>query len=395
MNAQAISEKTMPTGCMRVFLGVFGLLFVLVGSGVLIGAGLVPLNQAFRAAHWPEAPCVILASQVETHSDSDGTTYAAKIRYRYSLDGAEFVSSRYSFLNIGSGHERAQAVVDRYPVGANSICYYDPQDPGSAVLKREVGWGALFGLMGLPFIAVGAVVVYTSARGFGRSKRAISISSNQPIAEPEFGLSPDEIKAYEGPQKLRSGESRTAKLLMFGMGCLFWNGMLVIFGQHIFRKPGWFELLFLLPFVIAGLGLLGAVVYQALCLFNPRVEVALSNGAVSLGETIDVAWQLEGRVGRLSRLTVSVDGVEQATYTRGSSTVTDKSTFASLVVYDGERKDDFAFGSQAVQIPPGAMHTFRARNNKFVWLVRVRGRIVWWPDIDESFEFVVQPQARS
>jgi hypothetical protein len=37
------------------------------------------------------------------------------------------------------------------------------------------------------------------------------------------------------------------------------------------------------------------------------------------------------------------------------------------------------------------MHTFKSKNNKFLWHFQVKGDIPRWPDVDESFEFEVLP----
>jgi hypothetical protein len=196
---------------------------------------------------------------------------------------------------------------------------------------------------------------------------------------------------FEGPQKLKPLQSRLANAIVIGIFALIWNGVISIFVINMLRAPGWFQMVVLAPFVLAGAGLIVATIHQLLALTNPRVEVALSNGAVALGHSIDVAWQLSGRTNRIRDLAVSVQGTEHATYTRGSSTYTDKSVFQTIELYSGADPSEMTFGTRIVQIPLASMHTFRGNKNKILWTVNVRARIPFWPDIDESFEFLVKP----
>jgi len=61
--------------------------------------------------------------------------------YTYVVGGRSYYSKNYCF---GGWSERVAA---SYCVGERVTVFYDPRDPGQAVLKRGVTFGALFGLV--------------------------------------------------------------------------------------------------------------------------------------------------------------------------------------------------------------------------------------------------------
>jgi hypothetical protein len=95
---------------------------------------------------WPTVPGVILESKYVSRGEqfteaslaiSGGNhIYRAKVLYRYTVDGREYVSSQIrlssSDLSGGSGHPRQ--FVDEHPVGTSVLVYYEPGNPQNAVL---------------------------------------------------------------------------------------------------------------------------------------------------------------------------------------------------------------------------------------------------------------------
>jgi len=157
---------------------------------------------------------------------------------------------------------------------------------------------------------------------------------------------------------------------MMSFFTLFWNGLVGSFVFGIFNDFGqgadWFSILFMVPFVLVGLLLLGFVFYLLGGLFNPTVEIALSTGAVQRGELVDVAWQLSGRTSSIKSLKV-------------------------IPVADANSLEEIEFGSEAIPIPANTMHTFLSDRNSIKWRIVVHGKIPYWPNIKETFDFRVKP----
>src|SRR5205085_10285465 len=137
----------------------------------------------------------------------------------------------------------------------------------------------------------------------------------------------------EGPRELQPRPSPLVKFFgAVGITC-FWNGIVSVFVFQIIKgwHSGpfeWFLAAFLSIFVVVGLGLIGAVLYCFLALFNPQPRLVISPGVARLGDSLRIDWAVAGRVEALQNLQVRLEGREEATYTRGTNTCTDRSVFA-------------------------------------------------------------------
>ena len=120
-------------GCAAAFFSIF----LLAGLGFLFVICIRPAWKSLEARSWVEVPCVIQSSEVGSHRDSDGTTYSVKIRFKYWYDDVEYESDRYQFLKMSSsGRKGKAAIVKKYPPGAETVCFVDPDNPEDAVIYR-------------------------------------------------------------------------------------------------------------------------------------------------------------------------------------------------------------------------------------------------------------------
>ncbi|HHQ47942.1 MAG TPA: hypothetical protein ENK19_03560 [Acidobacteria bacterium] len=155
--------------------------------------------------------------------------------------------------------------------------------------------------------------------------------------------------------------------------------------------PNWFLTVFLIPFVLVGLIVAGAVVYFLLALANPKTTVTLLTPSPRLGSTLRIAWRTTGRVERLRALTITFEGQEKATYRRGTDVHTDTSTFRTLKLAELHVPTEMRSGEAEVEIPEDTMHTFRGQSNQILWHLTVKGDIPRWPDVDDEWEIEVLP----
>lgn len=408
-NSRAISRRKQGSGagCLALFFG----LFLLAGLGLLPFLGR-PVVQAIGARSWPEVPCTILESRVESHSGDDSTTYSVEVRYEYEVDGRLYRSDRYRFMGgSSSGYDGKAEVVAGLPAGSRKVCYVDPKDPSRAVLDRSLGAWVLLSLIPLLFIAVGLAGVVSSVRkawrGRGRPAEApvpggIVFSDLEAhrtwLPEPRGAAKRrDAVAAGDDRIDLEPAVGPIGKLVGITFVALFWNGIVSVFLKQVLA--GWRSgqgdgclTLFLVPFVVIGIGLLLAIPYQILALFNPRPHLSLDRSRLRPGEPARLSWRFSGAVGRIRRLKISIEGREEASYRRGTTTHTDRSTFATLVLFDGDQPGAFGSGEVEVVIPAGSMHSFAASHNKIVWKLMISGEIARWPDVGEEFELVVLPE---
>lgn len=380
----------------------FFLLFFGAGSLVAWFLAIHPALKNWQAKSWQVTPCTILSSRVQSHSGEDGSTYSVDILYTYEFQGQAYKSSRYDFVpGSSSGYDGKAKIVSRYPQGLKTTCYVNPSAPYEAILSRGfrsdmLWWGILFPI---PFLAVGlGGLIFTF-----RNRRAKSASS--PIsakANPQWG---EQVITFPVKQATLINSSRRALkpksprwvgLLVFLGFAAFWNGILSVFLREVVQswarhRPEWFLTIFMIPFVLVGLGLICAVVYQFLALFNPRVRIQLNTAVPQLGERIDVQWELRGQTGRIRKLRVYLEGREEVTYSRGTSTYTDRSVFATYELASVEASGNMDLGQAQVRIPQDTMHTLNSSHNKIIWAIHVHGDIPFWPDVKEEFPVAVAP----
>lgn len=384
------------TGCLAGFF----LVFAGAGLAFLVPFFFLPALEVVAARGWTPVPCRIETSGVKSHPGDDGATYSITVLYTYEVAGRETQGSRYGFLGgSSSGYEGKAAIVERLPPGTETTCWVNPQDPYDAVLERGFTPGFLFALIPLLFVLVGVGGAAGTLVGASRRRARAALGPGSPTgAAPRAGgvavpADPD------APRILAPAASPWAKVLGILFLAAFWNGITGVFLWQVVL--GWRQgnadgcaTLFLLPFVLVGLALLVAIPYQILAAFNPRPVLTLAPGALVLGGSAYLDWRFEGAARRIRRLTLSIEGREEATSRRGKSSRTERSTFARLALADTEAPQEIACGSVTVRLPADLMHSFESEHHKVVWTLKVRGEIRRWPDVAEEIPLTVLPGER-
>ncbi|HTK84056.1 MAG TPA: DUF3592 domain-containing protein [Patescibacteria group bacterium] len=137
-----------------VLLGI-GLFFILVLAGISALVLSSTRKQVYAHDHFKEIQAQVIESHVRSQyhgnqgrrnrsstitisNNSRDTTYSAVITYRYSVNGQNYTSDRYWYAGSGSGSmAAAQNTVDKYPAGAQTTAYYNPDKPEEAVLDNS------------------------------------------------------------------------------------------------------------------------------------------------------------------------------------------------------------------------------------------------------------------
>ena len=125
-------------------------------------------------------------------------------------------------------------------------------------------------------------------------------------------------------------------------------------------------------------------------------DISLSRDAVRLGESFDFRYYQTFK----SRLNVDFAKVEfvmreMAIYRRGTDTYTETHeipVFMHEIPGGTYSASDALDLSHRFTVPPDAMHTFIAGNNRIEWLIRVTVSIAKWPDVNETYPVRVLPE---
>jgi hypothetical protein len=249
-----------------------------------------------------------------------------------------------------------------------------------------LGWGLLFPI---PFLAVGI-------GGFW-----FFLRKKEPERVPATSLYHSTTKPISAQQTLgKSRVSRVGKFIFMLVFSTFWNGVIwsvpvreiwQSWQHHHFQ---WGLALFMIPFVLIGLLVIGLTVHSFLALFNPKVILKLSPSSPNLGDLVHVHWDIQGNAKRIKRLCIYLEGREevQSQEKQGSnSSTSSKSAFASFELANIDRAELMTSGDAEVKIPADTVPTFTANHNKIIWAIHIKGEIPRWPDIQDEFPITVQP----
>jgi hypothetical protein len=380
-------------GCMVLFF----LVFAVVGGGILWFLFVKPLGKVIDARSWPPIPCTVVESRVDESSGEDGSTYKALVNAAYHVDGVEHRSATYDFSGsvYSSGYDGKAEIVARYPVGAQTTCYVNPDDTAEAVISRDLSGSYFFGLFGLMFFLPGVIGMFWVLSGGltgGGAKSAAQTVRLDPGAP--FGVTNPQGDDAHGAIELKPRATPLRKLIGLIFASVIWNGIVwtiawfaVIRSQE---REGCIVAVLAL-FALIGLLLIYSTFRQLLVLFNPRPRLTLSPGSLKLGEVAYLQWRLTGATGGARRLLVTLEGKEEVRYRRGTDTHTEIKPFTTIPVVDSTDSYQMLSGSTSFAVPSDTLPTFASENNKVIWTLKAQLEIANWPDSDEEFEILVRP----
>ncbi|MGE5559096.1 MAG: DUF3592 domain-containing protein [Bacillota bacterium] len=108
-------------------------------SGLLSAAGLAFLAWGVFLSRsgglgqgWPTATGVIVLSRCE----ETGGEHFSKVIFEYTVDGVRYCSDMVDYTRgIAESEKEARQKAQKYPYGKKVKVYYNPQNPGMAVLE--------------------------------------------------------------------------------------------------------------------------------------------------------------------------------------------------------------------------------------------------------------------
>jgi hypothetical protein len=137
---------------------------------LLLFATVYKYFEVLIAARWPSVPGRVLSAKTvqrkaggvgrdQTHAELRNF---AEINYEFVVQGKRHRASRVS-VGEDLGNYRVEETLARYPAGARVMVFYNPTNPGEAVLERDAPEG-IFGFM---FTLIAGLVVCGLALIFG------------------------------------------------------------------------------------------------------------------------------------------------------------------------------------------------------------------------------------
>ena len=143
--------------------GRAGILLMAAFCSIFLGVGATMLyNELRRLTTYQPVEAPVLATRVEEHTDSDGSTYEPVVEYRYYVNDRPYTATRVTPLEMSRSGRWAYRVIAKYRTGATYTAYYDPAKPSEAFLMRSrsiIPWAFLM----VP--TVGLVILGVAFRG--------------------------------------------------------------------------------------------------------------------------------------------------------------------------------------------------------------------------------------
>lgn len=396
--------------------------------GIFFAVGCAAFAYMLVALVWPEwranrqfepTTCVVIAKQVGSKpaTEVEPAQFRPEFRLRYEADGRQYVAEEvYEVTNLYSPDEaKVKAILDRFKIGREYPCWYDPINPGRVVLVQGYsGWLYVLLLIPLSFVIIGGgrmvyTLVHWNASDERRSvldQRAAHLDlfevehGERPFptvpADDHFTNSPGTTLAYRLPISTTAGW----KLFAAAAACLLWNALTAVLVAVAVRglaagEPDWVLIVSLTPFVAGGIALVAYLVRQILVTTGvgpTRIEI--SDHPLTPGKPYELFLSQAGRL-TMRSLEVWVACDERATYHQGTDTRTETRRVYEARCFLRENfqiHQGLPFESRCqVCVPQGAMHSFQADHNEVSWKLIVKGSLNNWPDYQREFQIVVNP----
>ena len=397
----------------------FAVLFVVGCAGIVAGILWLVIPE-WRLNHgFIENTCTILQKDIGENEGENGPVFWPEIKIEYQVREDTYRLVTYDIHHrYSSNREEAQTILDRFVKGQKYPCWYDPADPSIAVLVRGYQWWIwLVFLVPVSFIAIGAGGLIYTILHWGKSaefraamaRRAQGRKLFEPAGttEPRLPNVPDcsDVTSSPGTRlAYRLPLTRSPAWALFGLlaACLLWNGIVSFFvvaavQHHLAGHPDWLLTLFVVPFLAIGIALLVCFVRQLLVTtgIGPTL-VEVSDHPLIPGGQYRLFVSQSGRL-KMNSLELFLICEEEATYRQGTNTRTETREVHRQSMF---RRDAFEIHPGepfevecALDLPAGAMHSFKANHNEIHWKVALQGDIANWPDFERSFPVIVHPAA--
>lgn len=388
-----------------------------VGIGLLVVLLVEIALPEWAANHrFVEARAVVLKKRIG-ESAFEESSYRPEILIRYHVADEAYDTWTYDATRTFSNdRDEAETILDRFVIGQQYPCWYNPNDPSQAVLVRGYSWLSwLMLLLPLGFIVVGggglAYVLLNAGKSAERRaaqhqrgprldflEPATDAANTYPFVPRDANLtnSPGTTLAFRLPIETAPTWALVAALSVATVACLV-SGYFLIVGihGHFTGNHDWVLTLFSTVGSLIAIFLAGYLARQVLIAtgVGPTL-VEISDHPLLPGGEYEVYLSQAGRL-RMNVFELLLVCDEKATFKQGTNTRTEVRRVHQEQLHRSEEFEILSGTPFATrlkfQIPPLAMHSFKAPHNEVFWRMIVRGNVQGWPDFERHFPLVVHP----
>ena len=123
------------------------------------------LRSVKASMSWPTVSGRVVSSSVRQdvqrgdEDSADTTSHVPHVQYEYQVCGQVYQGNRMAFQDKSfSSHKKAFALVEGFPAGQPVAVFYDPANPGSAVLERQAHGNSVPLVLG-PILLIASVAM--------------------------------------------------------------------------------------------------------------------------------------------------------------------------------------------------------------------------------------------
>lgn len=413
-----------PIACAFIFLA--GLVFTAIQIWTWVLPHLI-LQQEFQLSR-----CMILDVKIEEKVTSSGTFYRPAVLVEHFVDdprfnGQTYRTWAYDFQSLGpsggffSDRETAQKVLEtfdekRLPPNRTVPCRYRDGKPEEIVISWNVSvWGLFFLLLSILLIVLGAIGFIQSFRlrpqsleRFHARQRTFSQFAilSPAMQHADWPTLPDSRFINESPGthlsfRLPLANQSIFPLVGLVLFCMAWNiiaGSIFFYslfysGENLSGQIAGTALRAL--FFGIGILLLAWTTHHILIAFGTGPTLLeISDHPIYPGRRYRLLVHQSG-VLRFRELTIDLVCEEVARFRQGTETITNrKDVFRQTLLerQDFETTVDTPLNEEFfLNIPVGAMHSFRQENNEIIWKIAIAAQIAGWSDMRRECPIVVRP----
>lgn len=388
----------------------------------MVRTQIVPEWRANR--HFRPSTCTVLGKRLGENQHEGTKLFRPEIHIRYEVDEQPHETWTYNMSQVqgngySSGQEYQQAILDRFTIGQQYPCWYDPDNHDVAVVFRSRAWVA-WSMLVLPvsFIIIGGSGLGYAWVNWGTSterraamtqqaEQAVQLDRFDPsvVAAVEYPFVPAETDMNNSPgvklaYRLPVRGSTVGAMVALVSGTVLWNlvGMVfLLIAINGFRhgEREWFLALFLLPYLTAG-GWLVRYTFRRMSAYVGlgTTLLEISDHPLYPGRNYQINLSQSGWLD-VHTLQIKLVCEERATFQQGTNTRTDYRRVHEQTILSAQdlmiRPESLYEVDSPLEVPAQAMHSFKGRHNEVSWRLAVRGEILGRPGFEREFPLVVRP----
>jgi hypothetical protein len=355
----------------------------------------------------------------ETITDT-GKQYRPEVLLEHLVDGKRYRVWTFDFPTLRPkegflpDQSQAQIALQPFAAGRRVECWYRINHPEQAIVVWHVSvWGWFLLLLSFSLIVLGFIGFLQSFHllAVSRERRAAALALPSPLQTgsappPIWATVPDIRGINESPgtqlsYRLPLGSRPIFPLVGMIIFAAAWNIVAVVVLVHSFFFPERdvsdqvFGVLFRSLFCAGGLLLLWWVAHRFwIALRLAPMLLELSDHPIYPGRKYRLLLRQAGSL-QFLKLETALVCEEIARFHQGTDTATSRKDVFRQILFsrsDFSTTPDLPLNEEFfLQLPLGAMHSFRQDNNEIVWKLEITSQFPGWQELCRDCPVVVRP----